>query len=447
MGLGTFGGGSGAVRFLLKHGAKVTLTDLRDERVLKESLEQFDISQLHALVLGEHREIDFSQADYLVVSPAVHRTGNRFLEIAAQHGAVITSEMNLFWQLCRAKKIVVTGTVGKSTTATLIHQGLLAASIPSRLGGNIGISLLPEVYEIAEHEWVVLELSSFQLAHLNELECQPDVSVITNFAPNHLDWHRTLEHYEWSKQSALRWQTTEQVSVLHAETPCLTNWSTTSKQVWFGKELLPGQGVCIDSNSITITTKPEQKLLLSELAPCLQFSHQYQNVAAALGALFYGVGLDIQQVKPAFTGFQSLPHRFEVIVTNNARRVINDSKATTPEATIAALSSLTGNVILIAGGKDKQVDLSDLYEVIANQVTAVALIGDTATQMEDRIGSLNPAIALKVCSVFEEAVDWALLQSTVNSTILLSPGCASHAEFSNYEDRGAQFRRLILSKT
>ena len=216
MGLGRFGGGVSVTRFLASHGAIVTLTDLASETDLGESLAALEPHSPARIILGRHDESDFRETDLVVVNPAV-KPDNPYLKIAQEAGVPLTSEMNLFWQFHRGKTVAVTGSNGKSTTTAMIHAILQRARFSSRLGGNIGHSLLEEVESIQPDDWTVLELSSFQLRDLDRLRARPDVAVVTNFTSNHLDWHGTLDDYRRSKQTILRWQTANDVAVLNAD--------------------------------------------------------------------------------------------------------------------------------------------------------------------------------------------------------------------------------------
>jgi UDP-N-acetylmuramoylalanine--D-glutamate ligase len=234
MGLGTFGGGTGVVRYLVEEGAVVTVTDLRGEAELQKTLAVLRQSPSGAqpvrYVLGEHREEDFRETELVVVNPAVPRE-NEFLGIARNAGVKLTSEMRLFWERNPARVIGVTGSNGKSTTTAMTFALLEAAGKRCRLGGNIGKSLLPELKEIKASDWVVLELSSFQLEDLDVLQAGPDVGVVTNFTANHLDRHGTLEAYRKAKQTLLRWQRDDQIAVLNGDDPDVREWEGEGKRV------------------------------------------------------------------------------------------------------------------------------------------------------------------------------------------------------------------------
>jgi UDP-N-acetylmuramoylalanine--D-glutamate ligase len=457
MGLGKFGGGRGAVRYLIDRGARVTLTDLRSAEDLSGSLADLELAKLEKLVLGRHQFEDFTTADLVVVNPAVRPLGNPFLDAAHAAGVPLSSEMNLFWQACKGRKIVVTGSNGKSTTATLIHHCLRNAGVSSRLGGNIGISLLPEVDQISQNEWGVLELSSFQLASLDHLQPAPDLAVVTNFTPNHLDWHGSLNNYRMAKQTAMRWQKSSQFAVLNADDPDLRNWPGAARRIWFGHETHRDQSISITAAGLMLTSsQPQQQVAIpiQALPPGLQSRHGLANAAAALGVVVLGMGIPVEQVLPALRSYQPLPHRMQLVGEVQGRTFINDSKATTPEAAVAAIDAVTAPIILIAGGKDKGVDLSALAAAMAQQVKSVVLIGDlaqalqqdiqTVMQQSSRAAGLAP-FAARLADSMEDAVRQAWELSSPGDVILLSPGCASHGEFAHYEERGQRFQECLRS--
>ncbi len=423
MGLGTFGAGIAVTRFLLEQGAHVTLTDLKTETDLSRSLAELPEDARLTLHLGEHQLEDFSQTDLVVASPAV-RPDNEFLRCARDGAVPVTTEMNLFWQHNRARVIGVTGSNGKSTTAALIHTMLQAAGINSHLGGNIGRSLLPELPLLTSEAWVVLELSSFQLHYLDQIQAAPDIAVVTNLQPNHLDWHETLANYRHDKQALLRWQSPDQFAILPGDDPNVSRWPTDAKRIEFTDEETPP--LPIDD----VLTLPGR--------------HNRRNVLAAVrAARCAGAGSDA--VRAAIAEFSPLPHRLECLGEFFGRRFYNDSLATTPESAIAALEAFDTPVVLLAGGSDKGVDLTEFAEAIVNKTKAVALMGETGPALQAAIEACgSPTVPqLYRPASLEEAFTWALGHSHVGYTILLSPGCASYDWFENFAERGERFRTLV----
>jgi UDP-N-acetylmuramoylalanine--D-glutamate ligase len=472
MGLGAFGGGTGVVRFLVERGAHVTVTDLRTEADLAASLAELDDCPPQRLHLGGHQDQDFTETDLVVVNPAVPRD-NRFLELARQAGVPLTSEMNLFWQFNRGQTIGVTGSNGKSTTTALIHALLQADGRRCWLGGNIGRSLLPIVDQIAPDDWVVLELSSFQLDDLDRLKRSPHVAVVTNFSPNHLDWHGTLAAYRSAKQSILRWQRPGDIAILNGDDPDVSCWSTSALRWRFGcggqhaGECFPAgwisgptvmeagsqgegetrkQGDKETGGAIVRDGGGEYRLPLGGWLQ-LPGRHNFQNALAAVCAA-WAVGASEEAIESGLRGFTGLPHRLQFVGEAAGRRFYNDSLATTPESTQVALDAFSSPVVLLAGGYDKQIDLTEMARSIAQRTKAVALMGQTAEGLEAHIHHFaaqptDRRPPTQCCASFREAFAWAVGQSAPGDIVLLSPGCASYDWFRNFADRGEQFVALV----
>lgn len=443
MGLGVFGGGEGAVRFLSARGASVTVTDLKGAADLGDVVTRIRGLPGVELKLGRHDEADFRGKDAIVASPAVRRD-NPLLQTAIAAGVPLTSEMNLFWMHNRSRTIGVTGSNGKSTTASLIHAMLRASAIPARIGGNIGHSLLPEVENIRETDWTVLELSSFQLADLDHLRGSPEIAVVTNFAPNHLDHHASLDEYRHAKQTILRWQQGDDVAVLNAEDPDVSAWPTAAHRLTFGRD--SADDAYVNNDSIVFANQRDQTNVTLAASPALPGRHNRMNIAAAaLAAMTAGARVDAMET--AIREFRSLPHRLEFLGEHAGRRFYNDSKATTPEAAIAALDAFEPetSVVLLAGGADKQVDLNELAGAIRRRAKGVTLLGQTARELERLIDAAGQGSspAIHRSASLEDAFSWAVGQTAPGDVVLLSPGCASLDWFANYEDRGRQFAGLL----
>lgn len=445
MGLGGFGGGVGAVQFLLARGARVSVTDLRSREVLRESLAQFDESRLEQLVLGEHPETLFTEADLIVVNPAVRRD-HPLLRLAESRGVELTSEMNLFWQHQRGRVIGVTGSNGKSTTTALIHHLLAAAGRRTWLGGNLGRSLLPVVDEIQPGDEVVLELSSFMLADLDRLQVSPHLSVVTSFAPNHLDWHPDLDDYRRAKQTILRWQGPEDIAVLNADDPDVRSWPTYGKIRWFGESPLSGEGAqVVDRTAVAVEEGRAAEFDLNEPFPLLG-RHNRWNAAAAIAAV-RALGVSDEVIRGALPTFVGLPHRLQKVAVVAGRSFYNDSLATTPESALCALEAFDAPVILLAGGYDKKVDLGPFADGVARRAKRVALMGQTAATLEQHLQRRQAAVPRHAARDLADAFAWAVRQSAPGDVILLSPACASFDWFRNFADRGDQFTALARSWT
>ncbi len=422
MGLGRFGGGQGAVEFLLSRGASVTVTDLRTADELAAVIRNCrDAVRVHWR-LGGHHESDFLNTDLLIVNPAV-RPGNPFVELAQSHGVPVTTEIGLFWERCRGRIAGITGTNGKSTTTQLLHDMLKSQGHRTWLGGNIGRSLLGVVDEIDADDWVVLELSSFQLMALDELRVSPSLAVVTNFAPNHLDWHRDLDEYRHAKQTILRWQRPPDIAVLSPGDD-VGGWPVR------GVKQMPTSGENFG------TCPPE-----------LRGAHQAQNIALAVTAA-RAAGVDETAIQQAIDQFVGLPHRLQFIGEVRGRQVYNDSAATTPESTLAALNCIDGSKVVLVGGADKGVDLGPLADGLHQHAKAVVLMGNVAPRLAQLLSSettshverLNQQVIVRSLG---EAVSEAFRLSSPGDTILLSPGCSSYGWFANFVERGEEFCRRV----
>lgn len=444
MGLGSFGGGLGAVQFLVERGAIVTVTDLRREDQLLETLGQLDGTPPYALHLGGHRESDFTDADLIVVNPAVPQDCP-FLKLARDSGVPMSSEMNLFFQFNRGRTIGITGSNGKSTTTAMTHAILQAAGKRSWLGGNIGKSLLPGVSQIGIDDWVVLELSSFQLEHLNEIHRSPDISIVTNFSANHLDRHGTLDNYRDAKQTILRWQTKSSIAVLNQDDQDVSCWPTAGRRLCFGLSDSGAEGLfAISAEQSLFRFEGQERLVPVQQWLNLPGIHNVQNALGATCAAL-ATGIAEAAVESGLRGYRALPHRLELVADVDGRKFYNDSLATTPESAIVALAAFECPIILMAGGYDKGSDLSEMARAMAQKpVKAVALMGKTGPLLEQLLDAFDPEKKVKreLAADFQSAFQWAVRQSSPGDVIVLSPGCASYDWFRNFADRGAQFRNL-----
>jgi UDP-N-acetylmuramoylalanine--D-glutamate ligase len=418
MGLGHFGGGAAAARWLAGHGAIVTATDLADENVLASALTILADSPIAAFHLGGHREEDFRQTDLVVVNPAV-RPGNPWLAVARQNGVRLTTEIDLFLQVCPAASIGVTGSNGKSTTSAMIAAILQAGGRRTWLGGNIGVSLLDHLDEIGPDDGVVLELSSFQLQYLRPEARLPHVAVITSFSPNHLDWHASMDEYAAAKQILLQRQRPHDLAVLNTHDRRLGAWDRLVRG-----RLLP--------------------LVADDELPPLQvpgWHNRLNAVCAATAAL--GAGCNRAAIDRGLQSFRGLPQRMESIAQTAGRTFYNDSTSTTPESTIAALESVGGPTFLLAGGRDKGFDVTEMVETIGRLAVGAAFFGEIGPKLHDRLQASHVDCLSIAAPTLDEAIEWCWRRSEPGDAIVLSPGCSSHDQFRNFRERGERFSALV----
>jgi UDP-N-acetylmuramoylalanine--D-glutamate ligase len=439
MGLGQFGGGLDSAVFACKAGAQVTVTDLAKADNLADPLKQlkgFDV-QLH---LGAHIEQDFSTADIIIVNPAV-APENKFLQVARQADKLITSQIEIFFQLCPATIVGITGANGKSTTTALTAH-LLEAGLSNnaperkvRLGGNIGNKpLLSEIDEISPDDVQVLELSSFQLEQLSTTARAPHVSVITNLTPNHLDRHGTFEAYCLAKENIFKYQTLNEnqpaVSIFNAEDPITAEWFRKYSQQ-AGRSCFAFNADDVRESLIAAFTLPG-RANLSNLA------------AARTVAAQFGIGNDM--IEKALGDFQSLRHRLELIAHLKGVSWYDDSIATTPPSAIAALHAFESPKIIIAGGYDKKLPFDELGRQIARTAKAAILIGTTASKIAQAIETSSNRggnVRVTFASSMPDAVQQADALAEDGDVVLLSPACASYDMFDNYRQRGDIFAQCV----
>lgn len=442
MGIGLFGGGVGVARFLAQRGAHVTATDLKDAEALAESLAKLDGLPI-TLHLGGHVDADFTDADIVVVNPAVP-DDSPYLAKARAAGVPLETEINLFFKLCPAKIVGVTGSNGKSTAASLAAHLLAAGPRRAWLGGNIGRSLLEELDTIRPDDLVVLELSSFQLERLGPTGLGPAVSLVLNLRPNHLDRHKTMENYARAKQPILLHQRATDAAMLNADCPIVSTWTGLGRGAKFlfstrcpvarGAWLEGGQALWRDGGP------PQPLFRRSDLV--LRGDHNVGNALAAAGAAVL-CGVPIEAIGPRMAEFHGLEHRLEFVRTLDGVAYYNDSKATTPEAAIAGIEAFDEPVVLIAGGYDKHLPFGDFGKAICRRAKAAVLIGATAGQIAQAIAAHGQVPTRQAGSDFAAAVAAARDLAEPGDVVLLSPACASYDMFDNYEQRGATFKRLV----
>ncbi|MCL5278962.1 MAG: UDP-N-acetylmuramoyl-L-alanine--D-glutamate ligase [Planctomycetes bacterium] len=438
MGLGRFGGGVDVVQYAARAGARVVVTDKAAPEKLADSLEQ-----LHDLAdveyhLGRHDSQDFATADVVIANPAVP-PDNEFLQIARRNGRTIASQVGLFFQSCPAPIIGITGANGKSTTTTLTAHLLERAASPRPydkvwLSGNIGDRpLLTILDRIGPRDVVVLEISSFQIEQLTQVRKAPHVSLLTNLTPNHLDRYGTFEAYCAAKEGIFQFQpldtATPAASIFNAEDEIARRWFQKYRPQ-------PGRR-CLTFSADDVSDELRAVYALPGRA-------NRSNLAAAT-AIAGCFGVSTQSIKACLPDFQALPDRLELVTEAKGVRWYNDSKATTPEGTMVALSAFEGPKILIAGGYDKHTPFDKLGRQIATSAKAAILIGQTAQQIAHAIRATAPVsggAAVQFAGSLAEAVELADRLAAPGDVVLLSPACASYDMFENYQQRGRMFADL-----
>ena len=443
MGLGLFGGGCGAVRFLCRQGAQVTVTDLRQAEELAESLRDLEGLPVR-YKLGGHDTEDFQNTDLVVANPAVPRS-SPYLQAAEAAGVPVTTEICLFVSRCPSPIVGVTGTSGKTTTTSLIVEMLRRRDARTLVGGNIGGSLLDRLDEIAPDTPVVLELSSFQLDRLGDMAWSPHVAVVTNFAPNHLDVHGSLDAYRNAKRQIVAHQREGDAAVLNGDDAEVAGWGGRGgvRYVTFSLARMPAHGVFVRDGDIRHTLGGAERTVCPATDLRLPGRHNLANALAAAGAALC-CGVPEPDIAEALRCFAGVAHRLEHVAEIGGVHYHNDSIATSPDRTRAALEAFSGRIVLIAGGYDKGLGFDELGPVIGQKVSHLILMGKTA----DAIAAAVPGDAAtrvhRVASL-DEAVMTAAGVALPGDAVLLSPASASYDMFRNFEERGNLFKYLVLS--
>lgn len=460
MGLGSFGGGLDSALYAYHKGANVTVTDLSDEDKLGNAVERLRELEGITLHLGRHDEVDFRQADVVVVNPAVG-PGNRYVETARQNGAVLTSQVELFFQECRAVVVGITGSNGKSTTTALTAH-LLRQSLSKRrcaytdvhLSGNIGDKpLLGLLDEIGQRDIVILELSSFQLEQLGRIGRSPFVSLLTNITPNHLDRHKTMEEYIAAKENIFAFQvcyagkdfgftreTAEMLEELGIGGPvAIFNGEDRTAAEMYDK--YAGRNG-VSAFKYSVSDLPGRYMEIFNLPGRANLS----NLAGAvkIASVFGGSN---KMIKAGVSSFKGLSHRLECVSKAGGVRWYNDSISTTPESTIVALEAFSQPRILIAGGYDKGVDFGLLAEKIVENAKRLILIGQTAEKIEQAVNKVSGGeYRVFKAQNMSEAVRIGGELAEKGDVVLLSPACASYGMFQNFRERGRIFTECVKNR-
>ena len=423
------------VRLLLEFGCDV----LGCDRTLREKLEQ-EVLDLEAagckLSVGD-TYLDGLEADLVFRTPGMH-PGNPALEALRAKGAEVTSEMEVFFEVCPCTILAVTGSDGKTTTTTLISEMLKADGIKVWVGGNIGAPLLPRVREMKETDFAVVELSSFQLM---DMKRSPHVALVTNLAPNHLDVHKDMEEYVEAKKNIFRFQGEGDILVINADNavtaPFVGNGITKSFSR-LGKDAnvrLVGESICRDG---------EEVLEKSDIL--LPGEHNVENYMAAITAV-QGLVADetIRQVARTFGGVE---HRIELVRVKDGVRYYNDSIASSPSRTIAGLRSFPEKVLLIAGGYDKHIPYDVLGPEICAHVKKLFLGGATGPKIREAVENCpeyKPGFPEIVdCGDFASAVKEAASAAESGDVVLMSPASAAFDQFKNFMVRGEFFKKMVM---
>jgi len=450
MGLGLNQGGLGVARFLVKAGAKVLITDLKTEKELRSSLEKlknFDIRY----ILGRHREEDFINTDMVIQNPAVSHN-SKYLKIAREYKIPIKTDLDLFFQQCPSRNIIaIAGTKGKSTVSQLIFHIFKEAQKDTILAGNIGISVLDILEKITPQTWVILEISTWQMEGMKHHKFKPRTAVITNILPDHLDRYPNYKEYIRAEKLIFQYQNPNDHLIVNYdnEETIKIKKETNLPLYWFSakKKIEPG---CYFENDELAFQLEGHKTVFAKISDLpLPGSHNLENILAASTVGFIH-NIPGKIILKALKQFPGISYRLEFIGRYRGIKFYNDTCATTPEATLAALESFSKEyIILILGGKDKELNYKNFGLAIGQNKKIKKII---LLQHPDYTASLKIFSTLKKHLDSEKiiqttnlkvAIEIAIQQAKANDLIILSPAAASFGMFKNEFDRGDQFNKIV----
>jgi len=427
--------GEALCRFLLNERAQVTVSEKKRAEELGQKISFWQQKGVR-VEAGGHSQKTFLEADLIVLSPGVSWLPE--LEAAKTQRIKIISEIELAFGFLRGKIVGITGSNGKSTTATLTHKILKEGGIEAFLAGNIGTPLVSFIEENTKDHIYVTELSSFQLKHSEKF--RPSISVILNITPDHLDWHPSFRDYRESKNKLLAYQEEGDSAILNRDDPL--TWALRKKGKFrlygFSRKSKVSPGCFLQGEWIILSDTKEEKLIRASEIPLLGIHNQENVMASALVAHILGV--PVSRIKESIKKFEGLEHRLEKVSTLEGVDFYNDSKATNIDATLKSIQSFEQKIILILGGRDKGGDFKKLKKPVKERVKEIILLGEAKEKIKS---ALKNTVPMKIASSMKEAVRLGYSEAKPGEVVLLAPACTSFDMFQNFEERGRVFRQEV----
>ncbi|ADY55008.1 UDP-N-acetylmuramoylalanine--D-glutamate ligase [Syntrophobotulus glycolicus DSM 8271] len=430
--------GKAAVQKLLDLGAEVFLTD-RQQTDQIEGINELGLAG-DRLILGRDPDVTAIKPDLIVLSPGISPE-LAFIREATEKGIPVWSEVELALRDCQALVVGITGSNGKTTTTTLIGELAKKTGRPAVVAGNIGTAISGKVEGLGSRGIVVAELSSFQLELIDRLRV--NIAVLINITPDHLDRHGTLENYAAAKARIFENQTGKDLAVLSWDYPMVREYGkiTQARVTYISTEELLADGIGLSGNDLVWSRDGKTTKIIARNELQLRGKHNLENVMCGI-AVGLEMGLSGPQIAEVLRGFAPVAHRQEVVGSYDGILYINDSKGTNPDSAIKALQSYEEPIVLIAGGKNKGLDMTEFLEEAKKRVKSLVLVGKAADDLEiiaKKIGIKNIIKAVD----FEDCVDKAIAEAAKGDVVLLSPACTSWDMFKSYEERGELFKTLV----
>lgn len=423
-------------KFCAAYGARVTAVDEKPEHELAEAAAALRAVGV-ALQFGPFQPETFTNQDLIIVSPGVP-ANIPALQLARTSKIPVWSEIELAWRLLRGKLVAITGSNGKTTTTALVGHILQSAKVPVQVGGNIGTPLLARVEASSDSMITVAEVSSFQLETIEAF--RPDVGVLLNLTPDHIDRHGSFEDYARAKQRLFENMLDRDAAVLNADDPQVAQRGPLHGQVfWFSRQKRVAAGTFLRDGQIIFRREGTEDVLMRRGDIPLRGEHNLENVLAAATASILA-GAPAGAIEAGVRTFPGVEHRLEFVADVRGVAFYNDSKATNVDATLKAIDAFPGSLFVILGGKDKGSDYAPLREPLKQKTRLVLLIGAAAGKIA---AQLEGAVPLERAGTLDHAVELAFKKAKPGDTVLLAPACASFDQFENFEHRGRVFKELV----
>ena len=429
--------GIAAARFLARQGVRLKVSEARaaiEVEAAQKALQDLPVEW----EWGGHTLRFFEEVDLIVVSPGVPMDLEPLVQARAK-GIPVISEMELAFQFLRHPVIGITGTNGKTTTTTLIGEMLRAAGRKVFVGGNIGNPLIDYVDGSQEEEWIVVEISSFQLEGI--VNFRPHISVLLNITEDHLDRYANFQEYIQAKGKIFQNQRKDDYALLNADDPLTFQFAhrIKSQVMLFSSQRAVPVGCFLERDAIVFQggEGTQERLGLEGLK--IRGIHNWENVMAAIGVAKI-CGCPSEALQKVMGEFPGLEHRLEWVKDIDGVSFFNDSKGTNVGSVVKSLMSFREPILLIAGGKDKGGDYSPLKNIVGTRVKGMVLIGEAKKKMYAALGELTETLQ---ADTLEEAVHWAASKASPGDVVLLSPACSSFDMFENYQERGRRFKAIV----
>jgi UDP-N-acetylmuramoylalanine--D-glutamate ligase len=435
--LGAARSGLSAARLLKSQGAILFVSDKKPKEDAGEEIKALESLGI-SYEFDSHTDRIFD-ADFIVISPGVPSNSN-VVQHALKAGLSVYSEVEVASWFCRAPIVAITGSNGKTTTTTLVGKIFEKAGWKTIMAGNIGFPLSDYVLDADERSIVVVEVSSFQLDHIDTF--RPKAAVLLNVTPDHLDRYESYQAYMTSKFKIFMNQTVRDFAIYNYDDDAVNTYCCGLNAVrlpFSAKEKIPA-GAFVEDGNVLLVEEGENNFLIDSNEIKIRGVHNlYNSIASALAARSLGVSLDV--IAGTLREFPGVEHRLEPVRELDGVRYVNDSKATNVDAVWYALGSFDSPIVLIAGGKDKGNDYSPLFDLVRKKVPAMILIGQAAPKMQKEFADKTKCI---MALSMEDAVAKARDEAKTGYIVLLSPACASFDMFHDYEHRGREFKRLVM---